>query len=227
MPKLDPADASSATTTIAPAPLPASTTPAAPAFGSTSTPASSGFGGTSSGFGAPAAGGFGGASSGGFGGSTGGFGGSSSGFGGSTGGFGGSTGGFGGSTGGFGSPMGGGMGQPGMGGMPMGQAQMLQSTGGAMQEGGTTTIETSKGFGDFINSKWRPMMAVIYMVTCMTDFVIFPVLWSVLQALFHGTVTSQWAPLTLQGAGLYHIAMGAVLGLAAYGRSQEKIAGKA
>ena len=41
-----------------------------------------------------------------------------------------------------------------------------------------------------------------------------------------GQVTSQWSPLTLQGAGLYHIAMGAVLGLAAYGRSQEKIAGK-
>lgn len=107
------------------------------------------------------------------------------------------------------------------------QAQNLQSTGGAMQEGGTTTIETSKGFGDFINSKWRPMMAVIYMLTCLTDFVVFPVLWSVMQALFHGTVTSQWSPLTLQGAGLYHIAMGAVLGLAAYGRSQEKIAGKA
>jgi hypothetical protein len=34
-------------------------------------------------------------------------------------------------------------------------------------------------------------------------------------------------PLTLQGAGLYHIAMGAVLGVAAYGRSQEKISGKA
>jgi hypothetical protein len=103
----------------------------------------------------------------------------------------------------------------------------LTSTGGAMQEGGTTTIEASKGFGDFINSKWRPMMAVIYMITCCTDFVIFPVLWSVMQSLFHGSVTSQWSPLTLQGAGLYHIAMGAVLGLAAYGRSQEKIAGKA
>ena len=130
---------------------------------------------------------------------------------------------------GMGGGMGGGMGMGGMPGqgMPMGQAQMLQSTGGAMQEGGTTTIETSKGFGDFINSKWRPMMAVIYMLTCLTDFVVFPVLWSVMQALFHGTVTSQWAPLTLQGAGLYHIAMGAVLGLAAYGRSQEKIAGKA
>jgi hypothetical protein len=103
----------------------------------------------------------------------------------------------------------------------------LASTGGAMQEGGTAAIETSAGFSDFINTRWRPMMAVIYMLTCFTDFVLFPVLWSVLQALFHGTVTSQWAPLTLQGAGLYHIAMGAVLGLAAYGRSQEKIAGKA
>jgi hypothetical protein len=30
--------------------------------------------------------------------------------------------------------------------------------------------------------------------------------------------------LTLQGAGFFHIAMGAVLGLSAYGRSQEKIA---
>jgi hypothetical protein len=93
--------------------------------------------------------------------------------------------------------------------------------------GGTTTLETDSKFGDFINSRWRPMMAVIYMITCTTDFVIFPVLWSVLQAMSHGTVTSQWQPLTLQGAGLYHIAMGAVLGLAAYGRSQEKIAGKA
>ena len=70
-------------------------------------------------------------------------------------------------------------------------------------------------------------MAFIYMVTCTTDFVVFPVLWSILQTLQGGQVTSQWAPLTLQGAGLYHIAMGAVLGLAAYGRSQEKIAGRA
>jgi hypothetical protein len=30
----------------------------------------------------------------------------------------------------------------------------------------------------------------------------------------------------LQGAGLYHIAMGAVLGVAAYGRTKEKLEGK-
>jgi hypothetical protein len=102
----------------------------------------------------------------------------------------------------------------------------LQSTGGAMQEGGTTTLKTDDKFGNFINSKWRPMMAFIYMITCACDFVVFPILWSLLQALSHGNVTSQWMPLTLQGAGLYHIAMGAVLGIAAYGRSQEKLAGK-
>jgi hypothetical protein len=141
--------------------------------------------------------------------------------GGMSGGMGGMNNGMGGMSGGMGG-MGGGMG---MGMNP--QASMLQSTGGAMQEGGKSEIEVDKGFSNFINQRWRPLMAVIYMITCMTDFVIFPILWSLLQALFHGTVTSQWAPLTLQGAGLYHIAMGAVLGLAAYGRSQEKIAGKA
>lgn len=79
---------------------------------------------------------------------------------------------------------------------------------------------------DFINKKWRPLMAFVYMITCTCDFVIFPVLWSLLQALSHGQVTSQWQPLTLQGAGLYHIAMGAVLGVAAYGRTKEKLEGK-
>lgn len=93
--------------------------------------------------------------------------------------------------------------------------------------GATTLLETDDKFGNFVNSKWRPLMAFLYMITCATDFIVFPVLWSVLQAVQGGQVTSQWSPLTLQGAGLYHLAMGAVLGLAAYGRSQEKIAGKA
>jgi hypothetical protein len=79
---------------------------------------------------------------------------------------------------------------------------------------------------DWINKKWRPVMGWVYMLTCTMDFVMFPILWSLLQALSHGSVTSQWQPLTLQGAGLYHIAMGAVLGIAAYGRTKEKIEGK-
>jgi hypothetical protein len=79
---------------------------------------------------------------------------------------------------------------------------------------------------DWINKKWRPAMGWLYMLTCFFDFVVFPILWSLLQAMSKGTVTSQWQPLTLQGAGLYHIAMGAVLGIAAYGRTKEKIEGK-
>lgn len=78
---------------------------------------------------------------------------------------------------------------------------------------------------DWMNSKWRPAMGWLYMFVCLFDFVIAPVLWSILQAKDHGSVTSQWQPLTLQGAGLFHIAMGAVLGIAAYGRTQEKLNG--
>jgi hypothetical protein len=78
---------------------------------------------------------------------------------------------------------------------------------------------------DWMSKKWRPMMGWVYMSTCSFDFVIAPILWSILQAYSGGAVTSQWMPLTLQGAGLYHVAMGAVLGLTAFGRTQEKIAG--
>ena len=107
------------------------------------------------------------------------------------------------------------------------QAESLKSGGGAMSEGGESTVALDKDATDWINKKMRPMMGWIYMLTCTCDFVVFPVLWSVLQAMSHGSVTSQWQPLTLQGAGLYHIAMGAVLGIAAYGRTKEKVAGVA
>lgn len=75
-----------------------------------------------------------------------------------------------------------------------------------------------------MNSKWRPMMGWMYMVVCTMDMIVFPILWSLLQTMHHQPIT-QWNPLTLQGAGLFHIAMGAVLGLAAWGRTQEKMAG--
>jgi hypothetical protein len=98
---------------------------------------------------------------------------------------------------------------------------------GAMHNGGESTVELDKDAQDWINKKWRPVMGWVYMLTCTMDFVIFPILWSLLQALTKGNVSSQWQPLTLQGAGLYHIAMGAVLGIAAYGRTKEKVEGKA
>jgi hypothetical protein len=85
--------------------------------------------------------------------------------------------------------------------------------------------DSEKKKEDWMNSKWRPMMGWMYMIVCMCDFVVFPVLWSVLHAVLHTANMVQWNPLTLQGAGLFHIAMGAVLGIAAFGRTQEKLGG--
>ena len=84
--------------------------------------------------------------------------------------------------------------------------------------------ESEKKKEDWMNSKWRPMMGWMYMVVCTMDMVVFPILWSLLQTFTHTQIT-QWNPLTLQGAGLFHIAMGAVLGIAAFGRTQEKLNG--
>ena len=77
---------------------------------------------------------------------------------------------------------------------------------------------------DWMNRKWRPVVGWTYIVICMLDFAAFPIAWSILQAYTHQPIT-QWNPLTLQGAGLFHLAMGAILGIAAYGRTQEKING--
>ena len=85
--------------------------------------------------------------------------------------------------------------------------------------------DSEKKKEDWMNSKWRPMMGWMYMVVCIADFVLFPILWSMVQVVGDGKVESQWMPITLQGAGLFHIAMGAILGIAAYGRTQEKLNG--
>jgi hypothetical protein len=87
--------------------------------------------------------------------------------------------------------------------------------------------DSDKAKEDWMNKKWRPAMGWMYMLVCMADFVVFPILWSLVQVVGDGKVESQWMPITLQGAGLFHIAMGAILGIAAYGRTQEKLNDKA
>ena len=84
--------------------------------------------------------------------------------------------------------------------------------------------ENAKQNEDWMVKKWRPAMGWCYMVICVLDMAIFPVLWSIAQVMTK-TPLVQWNPLTLQGAGLFHLAMGAVLGIAAWSRGQEKIQG--
>ena len=101
----------------------------------------------------------------------------------------------------------------------------LTQAGNNAAQNAEVLVKHTKESEDWINKKWRPAMGWMYMTVCITDFVIFPILWSILQAIGAGQVTSQWQPVTLMGAGLFHISMGAVLGIAAYGRTKEKIEG--
>lgn len=91
-------------------------------------------------------------------------------------------------------------------------------------------VEEKKKDEDWMTKKWRPMMAMMYMTSCLFDFVVFPIMFTVVQ--FWETQAAndafrQWVPITLQGGGLFHVAMGAVLGVSAYGRTQEKLNGAA
>jgi hypothetical protein len=77
-----------------------------------------------------------------------------------------------------------------------------------------------------LKSMWRPAIAWLYIAICFFDFMIFPILWNVAQISFLKTIViTPWDPLTLKGGGLFHVSMGAILGVTAYGRTQEKING--
>ena len=82
----------------------------------------------------------------------------------------------------------------------------------------------------WMNKKWRPAMGWTYMAVCVCDFILFPIMFTIVQ--FWETQAAndafrQWQPITLQGGGLFHLAMGAVIGVTSYGRTKEKIEGKA
>jgi hypothetical protein len=88
----------------------------------------------------------------------------------------------------------------------------------------------TKAEEDWMSKKWRPMMAIMYMMVCIFDFILFPIMFTAVQ--FWETQAAndafrQWNPITLLGGGLFHVAMGAVLGVSAWSRGQEKIAGVA
>lgn len=83
---------------------------------------------------------------------------------------------------------------------------------------------------DWMSKKWRPMMAIMYMMVCIFDFIVFPIMFTVVQFWEVSAANDafrQWNPITLLGGGLFHVAMGAVLGVSAWSRGQEKIAGVA
>ena len=92
---------------------------------------------------------------------------------------------------------------------------------------------------------WRPIAAYIYLAICVFDFMAMPLYVEIqnrqvnveafeeirqlqdkdvkLKALEQLDLGSRnWTPLTLSGGGLFHLSFGAILGVAAFTRGQEK-----
>jgi hypothetical protein len=68
----------------------------------------------------------------------------------------------------------------------------------------------------WLKQYWRPAVAWQYFAVCIFDFIVFP-------AAYMYFVNQQWDPLTLKESGFYHLAMAAIIGVAAWTRGQEKI----
>lgn len=65
-------------------------------------------------------------------------------------------------------------------------------------------------------------MAWQYMVVCLFDFIGGPLVNAWLSA-YTKTQYVPWQSLTLDNSGLYHLSMGAIIGVAAWSRGKEKI----
>lgn len=75
-------------------------------------------------------------------------------------------------------------------------------------------IEDEKWF----NSHWRPAMAWQYLVVCVSDFLLAPIVNALLSQWLTEVTYSPWDPLTIRGGGIYHLSMGAILGVTAWTR---------
>jgi hypothetical protein len=92
---------------------------------------------------------------------------------------------------------------------------------------GASKDQSDKEQEHWVKAYWRPAMGWLYMVICFMDFVGFPAITMFLPVIEKGfgiqMAYTPWVSLTLSNGGLIHMAFGAILGVAAYGRTQEKV----
>ena len=77
----------------------------------------------------------------------------------------------------------------------------------------------------WVKQYWRPAMGWLYMIICACDFVVFPLI-AMFMPVFIKMQYIPWKSITLDNGGLIHLSFGAILGVAAWTRGQEKIVGK-
>jgi hypothetical protein len=74
----------------------------------------------------------------------------------------------------------------------------------------------------WVTNRWRPAMAWAYMAICLFDFIIAPT-GSAILITFYKSSIPVWKSLTLDNGGIIHVAFGAILGVAAWGRTKESV----
>ena len=102
-----------------------------------------------------------------------------------------------------------------------------------------------KKFFNFIRTNWRPLLAIVYAVICIFDFIIMPAIVEAsnrnidqekivtlalrakdpavqTQIIQSFSKRNDWVPLTNNGGGLLHIAFGGIIGAASWTRGQER-----
>jgi hypothetical protein len=89
-------------------------------------------------------------------------------------------------------------------------------------------INSKKEHEHWMKAYWRPAMGWLYMIICAFDFIVGPVLAMAMPIFLKGLGAAsvsytQWESLTLSNGGLIHLAFGAILGITAWTRGQEKI----
>lgn len=107
-------------------------------------------------------------------------------------------------------------------------------------------VEHTHDSESWIARNWRPLCGVVYLVICLGDFLVLPVYHTVIHARYTPEKVFElarqlpeasaqieamrlmreqqaWEPVTLGGSGLFHVAFGAILGVAAWTRGTERI----
>ena len=82
---------------------------------------------------------------------------------------------------------------------------------------------TSRSHDNWIKTMWRPALAWSYVVINLFYFAIGPIMYNMLEYWNPGQELDAWTSVTLQGGGLYHLSMGAIIGISSHGRTKEKL----
>ena len=117
-----------------------------------------------------------------------------------------------------------------------GQTNVFQSNNQASAAVGLAQVELDTKLAEhqmekqnehWVKSYWRPAMGWLYMLICLVDFVVFPAMMMFLPVILKGfgvqVPYTAWQSLTLSNGGMIHLAFGAILGVSAWSRGQEKL----